>query len=165
MKVRILATAAIAATALALSAAAPALATAPAKPTGTMTVYSHSTQRNVLDIDASGGITIGDVVTGSGTVATTKGGKSVGTFAYRAETVRVNMPGGNENRISTSVYSLPGGTILLSGLVSVQQGTRPTKTEPVVIVGGTGKYAGAAGTATLNPGSTDNYKVTFKFTS
>lgn len=164
MSVRRLAIALTAAAALALTVAAPAQAARPTAPSGTLTVYNHQTQRDILDLGASG-TTVGDVITGSGTVALSAGGKSVGTFAYRAETVRVNMPGGNENRISTTVTSLPGGTILTSGLVSAQQGTRPTKTEQVVIVGGTGDYAGARGTATLNPGTNNRYKVTFTFTS
>lgn len=163
MKVRILATAAIAAAALAVSVAAPVSAVAPAAPSGSLVVYSNDTQRNVLDLGGSG-TTVGDIVTGSGTTSFTKGGKSNGTFYYRAETVRVNMPGGNLTRINNAVYDLPGGTLMTAGLVSIQQGTEPTKSQDLVIVGGTGKYAGANGTAKLVPGA-KNYKVTFTFTS
>ena len=163
MKVRILAAAAVAAGALVVGAAAPAIAIAPAAPSGSLTVYTNETQHNVLDLGASG-TTVGDVVTGSGTTSATKGGKANGTFAYRAETVRVNMPGGNLNRINSSVYDLPGGTIMVAGLVSIQQGTEPTKPQPLIIVGGTGKYAGANGTVTLTPGK-KSYKATFTFTS
>lgn len=163
MKIRILAPAAIAAAALALSVAVPASATAPAAPSGSLTVFSDETQHNVLDLGGSG-TTVGDVVTGSGTTSWTKGGKQVGTFAYRAETVRVNMPGGNLTRINNAVYDLPGGTLMTAGLVSIQQGTEPTKPQPLIIVGGTGKYAGANGTATLVPNA-KYYKVTFTFTS
>lgn len=164
MKVRRATVAVAIAAAATVAVAVPAHAARPAAPSGTLTVYSKQTARNVLDLGASG-ITVGDVVTGSGTVSLTKGGKAVGTFAYRAETVRVAIPGGNENRISTAVTSLPGGTILTSGLVSIQQGTRPTKTQPVVIVGGTGDYAGARGTAIQNPGPNNTWTTTYKFTS
>jgi len=163
MKVRTLAVAAIASAALAVSVAAPALAVAPAAPSGSLVVFNDETQHNVLDLGGSG-VTVGDVVTGSGSVALTKGGKSIGTFAYRAETVKVNMPGGNLNRINNSVYDLPDGTIMVAGLVSVQQGTEPTKPQPLIIVGGTGKYAGANGTVTLTPAK-KYYKATFTFTS
>lgn len=164
MKVRMLATSAIAAAALAISVSAPAFATAPAKPSGSLTIYTHQTQRDALDLGATG-TSVGDVATGSGTVALTKGGKDVGTYVYRSETMRVTIPGGNESRLSTSVHSLPGGTIMVSGLVSIQQGTRPTTPSPQVIVGGTGDYAGANGTATFTPGKNNNAKVTFTFTS
>ncbi len=160
MKLRILATAAVAAAALAISVAAPASAA----PSGSLTIYTHQTQRDVLDLGASG-TTVGDVVTGNGTVAMTKGGKTVGTYVYRAETVQVNIPGGNENRITTQVWGVSDGTIMVSGLISIQQGTRPTKPQPLIIVGGTGKYAGANGTATLKPTSANNYTVTFAFTN
>ncbi len=163
MKLRILTTAAVAATALAISVAAPASARVPAAPSGSLTVFSAETQHNVLDLGGSG-LTVGDVVTGSGDVSMSKGGKSVGSFVYRAETVRVNIPGGNLNRINSSAYDLQDGTIMLTGLVSIQQGTEPTKPQPLIIVGGTGKYAGANGTATLVPGK-KFYKVTFTFTS
>ncbi len=164
MKVRVLAIAAVAAAAVAVAVAAPASAAVPTAPSGTLTIYNHQTQFNRLDLGANGP-NVGDVATGSGTVALSKGGKVVGSFTYRAESVRVNIPGGNENLITTAVYTLPGGTIMTSGLVSAQQGTRPTKTEPVIIVGGTGDYIGASGTATLNPGKKSTYTVTFRFVS
>ncbi len=164
MKVRTLATAALAAAALTVAVGAPAFATAPAKPSGSLTIYTVQTQRDALDLGATG-TSVGDVATGSGTVALTKGGKVVGDYVYRSETTRVNMPGGNETRLSTSVHSLPGGTIMVSGLVSIQQGTRPTEPAPQVIVGGTGDYAGANGTATFIPGKNNNSKVKFNFTS
>lgn len=160
MNIRRIAVATIAASAVALSVAVPAAAA----PSGSLTIYTHQTQRNVLDLGASG-TTVGDVVTGSGTVAMSKGGKTVGTYVYRAETVQVNIPGGNENRLSTQVWGVKGGSIMVSGLISVQQGTRPTKPQPLIIVGGTGDYAGANGTATLKPTSANNYTVTFTFTS
>ena len=161
---RLTVVAAAIAVAVAVAVATPALAVAPAKPSGTLTIYTHQTQRDVLDLGESGSST-GDIVTGSGSVAMSKSGKAVGTYAYSSETVRVNIPGGSEMRISTSVYTLPGGTILVSGLTSVQQGTRPTKPQAQVIVGGTGKYAGAAGSVAVVPRNANDYTRVFSFVS
>lgn len=147
-----------------LTAVVPAHAALPAAPSGTLTIYTHQTQRDVLDLGATGE-TVGDVVTGHGTVAWKKNGKTVGSYAYRSETVAVNIPGGSQSRLSTNVYSLPGGTIMATGLVSVQQGTRPTKPQPQIIIGGTGKYAGARGTMTLTPKNANDYERTFTFVS
>jgi hypothetical protein len=164
MNIRRLTVALVAVAAASITVAGPAVAALPAAPSGTLTIYTHQTQRDVLDLGATG-TTVGDVVTGSGTVSLKKNGKSVGSYSYRSETVRVNMPGGNESRLSTNVYTLPGGTIMATGLVSVSQGTRPTKPQPQIIIGGTGKYAGAQGTMTLTPKNANDYVRTFIFVS
>jgi hypothetical protein len=150
----------VASTAMAASAAAPASA---APDSGKLTVYMSQTERNVLDLGATG-ITIGDVVSGSGNVSKTKGGATIGSFAYRSETVRVNIPGGIENRLSTIWFSLPGGSLMASTVINVPSGTRPVKSQDYVILGGTGKYAGAAGDMVFTPLSPDDYKVVFRFT-
>ena len=108
----------VASTAMAASAAAPASA---APDSGKLTVYMSQTERNVLDLGATG-ITIGDVVSGSGNVSKTKGGATIGSFAYRSETVRVNIPGGIENRLSTIWFSLPGGSLMASTVINVPSG-------------------------------------------
>jgi hypothetical protein len=152
------------AAASALTAGALALTTpAAAAPSGSLTVWSTQTEQNKVDVGATG-LTTGDITTGSGTVAMTQTGKAAGTFAYAATTVRVGIPGGNSTSLTTSVYTLPKGTISLQGLISVPQGTPPVKTETFVIVGGTGAYAGARGVAVRNPGPT-TWKVTFTFVS
>lgn len=162
---RVLASAMAAGT-LAISLAVPAqAAVSAAKPKGSLTVYTHQTQMNVLDLGASG-VTVGDVTTGSGTVATSVGGKSVGTFAYRSENVSVSIPGGNRNVLSTTAYVLPTGQILTQGLISAPGGTAPVATQTRVILGGTGKYAGASGTAVMNPGANQtDWTITFRFVS
>ncbi len=164
MNTRRLTVALVAAAATTLALAGPAAAVRPAAPSGSLTIYTHQTQRDVLDLGETG-TTVGDVVTGSGTLALKKGGKMVGSYSYRSETVTVNIPGGNESRLSTNVYTLPGGTIMATGLVSIQQGTRPTKPQPQIIVGGTGRYAGARGTMTLVPKNANDYVRTFDFIS
>ena len=163
MSVRRIATAGVIAAGVALTAAAPATAAVAAHSSKNMTVYIAQTERNVLDLGATG-ITVGDVVTGSGDVSKTKGGSTIGTFAYRAETVRVNIPGGIENRLSTMWVSLPGGSLMASTVINVPSGTRPVKSQEYVILGGTGKYSGAAGDMTFTPLSPDEYKLAFHFT-
>ena len=163
MRIRQL-TAALLTTVVASTAIAAAVTPASAAPdSGKMTVYMAQTERNVLDLGATGS-TIGDVVTGSGNVTKTKGGAPIGSFSYRSETVRVNIPGGIENRLSTIWFSLPGGSLMASTVINVPSGTRPVKSQDYVILGGTGKYAGAAGDMTFTPLSPDDYKLTFRFT-
>ncbi len=128
----------------------------------TLTVYMKQDQREVLDIGASGP-TIGDVVTGSGPVSRTNGGTAIGSVVYRAETVRVNIPGGVESRLSTLWVTLPKGSIAATSLVSVPQGTRPVAVQQFVIVGGTGAYAGVRGTMGFKPLSADDYRLTYRF--
>ncbi len=149
---------------MSLSVAAPASATIRASPHGTLTVLLTQTEREVLDLGGTG-TTIGDVVTGSGDLRRTAQGSTIGSWAYRAETVRVNIPGGSENRLTTQWYTLGKGSIMVSGMISLQQGTRPTRPQPLVIVGGTGSYRGAAGTMTLLPKGPDDYVATFRFVS
>jgi hypothetical protein len=88
------------------------------------------TEREVLDLGATG-TTFGDVVTGSGDLRRSPSGMTIGSWSYRAETVRVNIPGGNESRLTTQWCALGKGSIMVSGLVSVQQGTRPTRRQPL----------------------------------
>lgn len=142
-----------------LAVAAPATA-APAS--DRLTVFISQDQREVLDLGAAG-TTVGDVVTGSGDVSRTKGGAATGTFAYRAETVRVNIPGGVENRLSTFWVTLPKGSIAATSLVSISQGTRPATVQQFVILGGTGAYTGAQGTMVMKPLGPDDYRLTYRF--
>jgi hypothetical protein len=147
----------LAATMMGAATSATAVTTA-----GTVTVYITQSEREVLDVGAAG-VTIGDVVTGSGSASRTRGGAEIGTFAYRAETVRVNIPGGVENRLSTFWVTLPKGTLAATALVSVPQGTRPVGVQQFVIIGGTGAYAGVRGTMNFKPLSPDEYRLTYRF--
>ncbi|MHB1066074.1 MAG: allene oxide cyclase barrel-like domain-containing protein [Candidatus Nanopelagicales bacterium] len=153
---------AIAATVVAGLAVAPMAQAATRDHGSTLKVFLQATEREVLDLGATGA-TLGDVVTGSGTVRASRNGKALGTFAYRAETVRVNMPGGIESRQSTQWITLADGSIMTSSLISVPQGARPVASQEYVIVGGTGHYAGVAGTATFTPKSANRYVLTFDF--
>ena len=153
-----------AATLMSVSLAAPVAAAPGAGPHGTLTLVMKQTQREVVDLGATG-TTIGDVVTGGGDLRRSAQGAVLGTWNYRAETVRVDIPGGSESRLTTQWYALGKGSIMVSGLVSIQQGTRPTKPHPLVIVGGTGIYTGARGTMTLLPKGPDDYIATFHFVS
>ena len=127
-----------------------------------VTVFLQQTVREQLDEGATG-VTVGDIVTGSGTLSRTKGGASIGEFVYRAETVRVNRPGALESRLSTQWYDLPKGAIMTSALISIHQGVRPTRSQKFVILGGTGSYIGAQGVLTFMPLGPDDYRATFDF--
>lgn len=152
----------VAAAAVAVALPAKAAPTAPTAPTGTLTIYLKQDQREVLDLGVAG-TTVGDVVTGSGNVSRTNGGAAVGTFVYRAEAVRVNIPGGIENRMSTLWITLPKGSIAATSLISVPQGTRPVAVHQYIIIGGTGAYAGARGTMGFKPLGPDDYRAKFRF--
>jgi hypothetical protein len=66
-------------------------------------------------------------------------GSDVATITYRT----------NTSLAIRATASLPGGTILVAGVVTVRPG-RPTV---VPVVGGTGTYAGATGTETIGTSS------------
>jgi hypothetical protein len=66
-------------------------------------------------------------------------GSDVATITYRT----------NTRLLIRATASLPGGTILVAGVVTVKPG-RPTV---VPVVGGTGTYAGATGTETIGTSS------------
>jgi hypothetical protein len=125
------------------------------------TFYLHQTERQAIDIGATG-TSVGDVVTGSGTVSTSRGGAAIGSFAYRAETLTVAIPGGTESRNSILWVTLDGGRIAATSLISVQAGARPVATQEYVVLGGTGTYARVRGTMTFTPVSADDYTVTFR---
>jgi hypothetical protein len=108
------------------SVAVPASATPRTGPHGTLTILMTQTAREVLDLGPTG-TTVGDVVAGGGDLRRSAQGAPIGTWTYRAETVRVNIPGGNENRLTTQWYALGKGSLMVSGLISLQQGSRPTK--------------------------------------
>jgi hypothetical protein len=156
---------AVVVTALVLvSGAIPASAATRTGPTGKLTLHMVQTQRDVLDLGSSG-TTVGDVVTGSGDLLRSDGGAVIGSWAYRAETVRVSIPGGTENRLSTQWFSLGKGSIMVTGLISLQQGTRPTASQALIIVGGTGIYAGSKGTMRMTVQGPDDYTAAFRFVS
>ncbi len=91
-------------------------------------------------------------------------GASVGSYNFRGITVAVSIPGGRENRDALTQFNLKSGTVLMERINSVAAGTLPDTTEIYPIIGGTGKYAGAAGTVVFSVLSESEYKAEFRFT-
>ena len=148
-----------------LSVAGAALpAQAAPKDGSTLTLFNKRLTRETVDFPPNG-TTVGDLTVGTGTLARTQGGAVIGTLSWSAQNVQVNIPGGIENRLSIQWLTLPGGALETSSLVSVPQGTTPVKTQQYVIVGGTGKYAGARGSMAFTPLGPEDYKMVFRFTS
>lgn len=151
----------IAAAALALAAT---LLPPPAQaaPSGSLTVFGTRIQWQQIDLPPNGDTT-GDLTIGLMNVARKRGGPVVGSFTYNATTVRVNMPGGVQNRMATSWLTMPNGAIQANSLVEAPQGTPVTKDQVFIIVGGTGKYVGARGTMTLSIIDDDERKMVYSF--
>lgn len=81
-------------------------------------------------------------------------------------TVLSASPGGTYEVLNTTIYKLPKGTITTSGPEVWSPGNVLVNTAPQVlpITGGTGLYAGSAGTATSVP-NPQSIEVTFTFTN
>lgn len=153
----------VALTAAAVAAAA-VLFSAPAHaaPSGSLTVFGTRTEWQQIDLPPSGD-TAGDMTVGTANVARTRGGPVIGSIAFNSVTIRVAIPGGSQSRMSTQWLTLPGGAIQSSSLIEAPQGTPPVKSQDFVIVGGTGRFAGAQGTMTMTPLGANENKYVFRF--
>lgn len=125
-------------------------------------MYTTQTERVEWD-GGDAGTSVLDVVVGSGELRKKPGGAVKGTNTYRAETVRVDVPGGIEYRQSSQSYQLKNGTLLTSGLISVPSGARPVEPQDFAIVGGTGDYSGARGSMKFVPKGPNKNVVKFRF--
>jgi len=151
----------IAAAALALAAT---LLPPPAQaaPSGSLTVFATRVEWQQIDLPPNGDTT-GDLTIGLMNAARTRGGPVVGSISYNATTVRVNMPGGVQNRMATAWLTMPNGAIQATSLIEAPQGTPATKDQTFIIVGGTGKYVGARGTMALIILGKDERKLVYSF--
>lgn len=104
--------------------------------------------RDIIDIGEPGA-SHGDVTTGTGAVWRTLAGEVIGDYVYRAETVKAEEL---ETRLTTLWVNLPGGSLAAMALIEVPKEAPPTESQRFIVLGGTGKYAGAQGTMTLKPG-------------
>ncbi|MDD2858379.1 MAG: hypothetical protein PHU75_06825 [Candidatus Nanopelagicales bacterium] len=86
-----------------------------------------------------------------------------GTYSS-VQTVLSVSTGGTYEILNTTIYKLPKGTLTTSGPEVWAPGNRLVNTAPQVlaITGGTGLYAGSAGTATSVP-NPQSIEVTFTF--
>jgi hypothetical protein len=127
-----------------------------------MVLYLDRTYREVIDVGAAGD-SHGDITVTHGNLSATAGGKNVGTYATSQLTAIMTIPGGPQNRKTDMTLVLDKGTIYTTSLVAANGGTPPKKPAAFAIIGGTGKYIGAAGELTLNPTSDSRYKATLHF--
>lgn len=100
----------------------------------------------------------------SGTLANARG-TVFGTYSSVHTVLSVSADGTYEV-LNTTIYKLPKGTITTSGPEVWAPGNVLVNTAPQVLptTGGTGLYAGSAGTATSNP-NPQSIEVTFTFTN
>ena len=114
--------------------------------TASLTLYTAVTKSEVLDTGSTG-TTDGDETFIYGTASLTPNGPYFGDEVYMSVTVRVDIANNRTWRDSTWDYSLPEGTIMVSGVIDSVIGKSLGKGDVVhlVILGGTGIYRGVRG--------------------
>jgi len=135
---------------------------AQATPSDTLTVFVTRKECQQIDLPPAGK-TVGDVTIGVMDVSRKRGGPVVGTWAYNAITVRIDVPGGVDSRMATQWLTLPGGSIQTSALIEAPIGAPLVKEQSYVVSGGTGRFAGVRGTMSLTPVDDDERKLVFRF--
>lgn len=127
-----------------------------------MKIVTTRTDRQVLEL-GDDGISSGSLSFSEGDIRTKRRGDVIGRFVFRGLALNSDEPGGIEDRDITVEYTLPDGLILVSGVVSAPGGQPPTTPQDQVIVGGTGRYAGAGGSVSYVPINNNQQRVIFTF--
>ena len=157
-----------AALALVVPAAAAAViipaTSAPASPAGTLTVTSKLDAKTMVMVDAAKpkGRSAGDTVSFSTTLL--RNGKPAGRGEF-AQTLADNRYQGVVMQVE---LLLPDGTISLTGAGLNRRapgGADPRAQTELAVVGGTGAYAGANGTAKLTDVGRSSQRMDIAFTS
>ena len=130
----------------------------------TIVLFMHRAERQVVDLGETGP-SIGDIAFAWGSVSKAPTSKSVGTYTFRGLTVRTDIPGGVEDRDVLLQYTLSGGTLLIQQVIHLSLGVTPVRTDAYAIIGGTGDFSGARGSAKVKAVTPSEYKVTFTFES
>ena len=105
---------------------------------------------------------IGDTTFATGSVRLDAAGTEVGTFTTRAVVVVPDTGSGRELRDTQVTVRLPEGMLLTEAFTSEPTATPPDTPNTLVILGGTGPYSGARGTAVIRPVSPGEYSFTFE---
>jgi hypothetical protein len=116
-----------------------------------MTYISHRTSSQQVDIGETGN-SVGDINVNIGELFDAKKRTLIGTYVARHIIVVSSLPRGNDIRDGILQDTLPGGTLLVEGIVEYNAATNFLD-KPVErpIVGGTGKFAGARGVRISTP--------------
>jgi len=93
------------------------------------------------------GASPGDLTTSTGDLLDPSTRKRVGFYTTNQMTVRVDAAGGREIRDNAITFSLPGGEIIVRGLIRAPIDAPPTTSQRFAVLGGTGRFEGVWGTA------------------
>lgn len=125
-------------------------------------VVTTRTERQVLELGDEG-VSFGSLSFSEGEIRSQRRGEVIGRYVFRGLALDSLEPGGLEDRDITVEYTLPDGIILVSGVVSAPGGLPPSTPQDQVIVGGTGRYAGAGGSVRYVPIDDNEQRVIFTF--
>ncbi len=115
--------------------------------------FTHDTQQTTLDLGPSGPGP-GDQLVFSGDVFTQPGGIQLGRLAGQVTTLSGNFTAGEI--LFACTFALGGGQIAVQAFGDSAAVLGRGETVPILIVGGTGVYAGARGEGTIQvPNQTD----------
>ena len=117
---------------------------------GITTIRLYSENRGLARIDNNEpGPDNSDLVHRELALSWTRSGPVIGVSYSQAEIVAFNEEAKVDIRLTNIQESIPGGIIFMTGLSELAIGSYPGPgwTETFAVIGGTGKYAGARGTA------------------
>jgi hypothetical protein len=125
-------------------------------------LITKRTERQVLAL-GNDGVSSGSLSFAEGEIRSKRRGEVIGRFVFRGLALDSDEPGGLEDRDISVEYTLPDGIILVSAVVSAPTGLPPSTPQDQVIVGGTGRYAGAGGSVRYVPIDDNEQRVIFTF--
>lgn len=126
---------------------------------------SHKTNSETVDVGSTG-LSVGDITINSGGLLNVNASANIGSYIARLIIVSVDIVGGTTTRDLLVSYSLPEGTVTTVNMNKFPLGTNfPVESSDRAIIGGTGRYAGVKGVATVTPisGHPDDLMVKLKF--
>ena len=128
-----------------------------------LTFISQLTKTQTLDLGKTGP-DMGDITVNMGDVLDPKTGVKVGSYVNRHIMVDVDQVGGTDTRDIHIQYTLPGGTISMTQIMTYSSTTHlPMVQGDRAIIGGTGIFAGVKGSQTFTPVSGQSGRFTIKF--
>lgn len=107
------------------------------------------------------GFSIGDLVVGSGDLSRRRGGVARGAQEWSAVVTRIEPATTRELRTATVQYTWRRGSILTEKIASFPINGGLNDSVTYAVVGGTGDYAGARGTARLKVLNEREFRVVF----